>query len=85
MGPIRNPRWEQKRTEGYVIVSIYLADETYVHVLVKEDNDINVTGVHRFRWNVFISISMQNWFFLQFITLVARLNTNKLLFLFVFW
>ena len=21
MGPIRNPRWEQKRTEGYVIVS----------------------------------------------------------------
>ena len=20
MGPIRNPRWEQKRTEGYVIV-----------------------------------------------------------------
>jgi hypothetical protein len=22
MGPIRNPRWEQKRTEGYVIVSI---------------------------------------------------------------
>jgi hypothetical protein len=24
MGPIRNPRWEQKRTEGYVIVSIYV-------------------------------------------------------------
>jgi hypothetical protein len=21
MGPIRNPRWEQKRTDGYVIVS----------------------------------------------------------------
>ena len=21
MGPIRNPRWEQKRTEGYVIIS----------------------------------------------------------------
>jgi hypothetical protein len=21
MGPIRNPRWEQKQTEGYVIVS----------------------------------------------------------------
>jgi hypothetical protein len=21
MGPIRNPRWEQKRTKGYVIVS----------------------------------------------------------------
>jgi hypothetical protein len=37
--------------------TIYLADETSVHVLVKEDN---VTGVHRFRWNVFINISMQN-------------------------
>jgi hypothetical protein len=23
MGPIRNPRWEQKRTEGYVIVSTF--------------------------------------------------------------
>jgi hypothetical protein len=23
MGPIRNPRWEQKRTEGYVIVTIF--------------------------------------------------------------
>jgi hypothetical protein len=23
MGPIRNPRWEQKRTEGYVIVSTH--------------------------------------------------------------
>ena len=22
MGPIRNPRWEQKRTEGYVVVSM---------------------------------------------------------------
>ena len=22
IGPIRNPRWEQKRTEGYVIVSM---------------------------------------------------------------
>jgi hypothetical protein len=21
MGPIRNPRWEQERTKGYVIVS----------------------------------------------------------------
>ena len=38
--------------------TIYLADETAVHVLImKEDT---VTGVHRFRWNVFISISMQN-------------------------
>jgi hypothetical protein len=27
MGPIRNPRWEQKRTEGYVIVSNYLSQE----------------------------------------------------------
>jgi hypothetical protein len=26
MGPIRNPRWEQKRTEGYVIVSTILID-----------------------------------------------------------
>jgi hypothetical protein len=25
MGPNRNPRWEQKRTEGYVIVSRLLA------------------------------------------------------------
>ena len=24
MGPIHNPRWEQKRTEGYVIVSTIL-------------------------------------------------------------
>ena len=28
MGPIRNPRWEQKRTEGYVIVSIGRQVET---------------------------------------------------------
>ena len=26
MGAIRNPRWEQKRTEGYVIVSNQTAD-----------------------------------------------------------
>jgi hypothetical protein len=26
MGPIRNPRWEQKRTEGYVIVSNNMGD-----------------------------------------------------------
>jgi hypothetical protein len=26
MGPIRNPRWEQKRTEGYVIVSSVSAE-----------------------------------------------------------
>jgi hypothetical protein len=27
MGPIRNPRWEQKRTEGYVIVSMWVRAE----------------------------------------------------------
>ena len=27
-GPIRNPRWEQKQTEGYVIVSNFLYTDT---------------------------------------------------------
>ena len=34
MGPIRNPRWEQKRTEGYVIVSnkdnLLIKDELFI-------------------------------------------------------
>ena len=28
MGQIRNPRWEQKRTEGYVIVHVYTSIQT---------------------------------------------------------
>jgi hypothetical protein len=34
MGPIRNPRWEQKRTEGYVIVS------SNVEALIQQNNSI---------------------------------------------
>jgi hypothetical protein len=34
MGPIRNPRWEQKRTEDYVIVSRLHTDN--VNPLLKE-------------------------------------------------
>jgi hypothetical protein len=34
MGPMRNPRWEQKRTEGYVIVSnkdnLLIKDELFI-------------------------------------------------------
>ena len=30
MGPIRNPRWEQKRTEGYVIVSKYRCIRSHI-------------------------------------------------------
>jgi hypothetical protein len=38
MGPIRNPRWEQKRTEGYVIVStvIFLL---WIPLTVAEDKN----------------------------------------------
>jgi hypothetical protein len=31
MGPIRNPRWEQKRTEGYVIVSMWTGAGRFGH------------------------------------------------------
>jgi hypothetical protein len=34
MGPIRNPRWEQKRTEGYVIVSNVYIQYTQGHIVV---------------------------------------------------
>ena len=34
MGPIRNPRWEQKRTEGYVIVSRMFAHQDLVFNIV---------------------------------------------------
>jgi hypothetical protein len=30
MGPIRNPRWEQKRTVGYVIVSNHTDEEYFL-------------------------------------------------------
>jgi hypothetical protein len=33
IGPIRNPRWEQKRTEGYVMVSINLEFSKMVVIL----------------------------------------------------
>jgi hypothetical protein len=36
MGPIRNPRWEQKRIEGYVIVSSLKRASTKVKI-EKED------------------------------------------------
>ena len=34
MGPIRNPRWEQKRTEGYVIVSTVHRIDSLAHMLI---------------------------------------------------
>jgi hypothetical protein len=38
MGPNRNPRWEQKRTEGYVIVSISISDVIKVGVVLFSPN-----------------------------------------------
>ena len=37
MGSIRNPRWEQKRTEGYVIVSNKTKDRVTRTLLKTED------------------------------------------------
>ena len=36
MGPIRNPRWEQKRTEGYVIVSSFVSNNFCTNAKVHE-------------------------------------------------
>jgi hypothetical protein len=43
MGPIRNPRWEQKRTEGYVIVSNHVGPNT-VCVYQKKKKQTLVMG-----------------------------------------
>jgi hypothetical protein len=40
MRPIRNPRWEQKRTEGYVIVSND-TDEEYFLLKFFEHNPLD--------------------------------------------
>jgi hypothetical protein len=44
MGPIRNPRWEQKRTEGYVIVSKfnYLRVETITPTFVSCHTEVHL-------------------------------------------
>jgi hypothetical protein len=45
MGPIRNPRWEQKRTEGYVIVSnIGHADVPRLCLLRKTNKIARIIG-----------------------------------------
>ena len=41
MGPIRNPRWEQKRTEGYVFVSnVYSAVWETIFVVLYEIDSV---------------------------------------------
>jgi hypothetical protein len=57
MGPTRNPRWEQKRTEGYVNVSRACCDFFYPSTTLKNHKG----GMSNFHTTLFLRLRLVYW------------------------